>query len=93
MEIVKLSGQPHYPDAHELPNKNRQWVNGRQKSSPSGNSHPKKKNRMIIPGKMSAELQKISQQQTAANRRVLVLDGTGKRHWVRLADWNDGKAS
>lgn len=87
MEIVELFGQPHYPDAHELPNKKRQWVNGRQKSSPSGNSAPKRKHRMLIPGKMSAELQKIDQEQTKANQRMLVIDG-GKRRWVRLSEWN-----
>lgn len=93
MEIIEVVPGVQFPNAVELPNKNIRWVNGRNKSSPGGNSHPKKKNRMLIPGKMSAELQKISQQQTEANRTILVLDGTGKRHWVRLADWNNGQAS
>lgn len=79
--------QPHYPDAHELPNKKRQWVNGRNKSSPGGNSAPKGKNRMIIPGKMHAEILKVSQEQTAANRKMLVISG-GKRRWVRMKDWD-----
>lgn len=88
MEIIELFGQPHYPDAHELPNKNRRWVNGRNKSSPSGNSASKKKNRMIIPGKMHAEILKASQEQTAANKKILVIAG-GKRRWVLLKDWNE----
>lgn len=81
MEIIALGPQV-FPHAHELPNKNRRWVNGRNKSSPSGNSAPKRKNRMTIPGKMNAELMKIAQEQTRRNRMTLVISG-GKRRWVR----------
>jgi hypothetical protein len=91
MEIIEIVPGVTYPTAVELPCKNVQWMNGRNKSSPGGNSHPKKKNRMIIPGKMNAELQKAAQRQTAANRKILILVG-GKRRWVRMADWEHDQA-
>lgn len=87
MEIIEITGSS-YPNARELPNKNVRWVNGRNKSSPSGNSAPKKKNRMIIPGKMHAEILKESQARTAANKKMLVIAG-GKRRWVLMRDWNE----
>ena len=86
MEIVSITPGVTYTTAVELPNKNRQWTNGTHKSS-SGNSTNKKKNTMLIPGKLLSEIQKASQEATRANQRVLVLDGTGRRHWMRLADW------
>jgi hypothetical protein len=82
MEIVELVPGVTYPDAIELPNRNRQWVKGKNKSSPSGNNLAKKNNRMVIPGKMTVELQKLAQQQTRRNQMVMVLSG-GKRRWVR----------
>lgn len=87
MEIIEL-GLQVFPHAHELPNKNRRWVNGTNKSSSSNSGGGKHGDRMAIPGKMHAELQLAAQRQTEANRRMLVLNGTGKRRWVRIADWN-----
>jgi hypothetical protein len=86
MEIVSITPEVTFPTAVELPNKNIRWVNGRNKSSPSGNSAPRRQNRMIIPGKMHAEILKESQVRTKENARVLVISG-GKRRWMKISEW------
>ena len=84
MKVIEVTGS-RYPTAVELPNKNRRWVNGTNKSA-GGNSAPKKRNKIFIPTKMAAELQTEAQARTKAGARMLVID-RGKKRWVRLSDW------
>ncbi len=88
MEIIELVPGAHFPGAVELPNKNVRWVNGTNKSSPGGNSVPKRKGRMVIPGKMHADILKQSQEQTRRHAKILVISG-GKRRWVLASEWKD----
>lgn len=87
MEIVSITQGVTYPTAVELPSKKKRLVNGTHKSSSGNSGSGKHTHRITIPGKMHAELMIEAQRQTEANRKMLVLDGTGKRRWVRLADW------
>lgn len=91
MEVVHSTGGP-YPTAHELPNKKIEWTNGRNKSSPSGNSGNKKRKASRTQKgaglQLIADVMKAARQQTEDNRMILVIDGTGKKRWRRLKDYN-----
>jgi hypothetical protein len=85
MKIVSTTPGVTYPSAVELPNRGLRLQNGTHKSA-SQNGSAGKRHRMLLPGKMSAELQKLAQDQTRANRMMLLIEG-GKRRWIRVADW------
>jgi hypothetical protein len=76
-----------FENAHELPNGTIR-PGGKQVSNKSGGNGVKKKTpRAWMPAKMEAELKKADLEATMANRRILVIEGDGRRHFVKLAEY------
>ena len=86
MEVLEVRGP--FPDAHELPNHGGRPVAKHQKST-GGNSGAGKVKTSYVPrlsGQLLTDLQKADQQQTAANKMVMVLEN-GKRKFIRESDY------
>ena len=75
MKILELGPDRDFSHAAELPVKGARWINGTQKSSPSGNSGGVKPAR-IVPNAargVFAEQQKADRKITEQHQRILVL--------------------
>lgn len=76
-----------FPDAHELPNRNARPVNGHHKASSSNAGSANKK---AVPAAPQA-VRKRDQEITQENKMIMVIGPTGKRRFVRLADYQQSR--
>lgn len=88
MEVLEVTGTS-YPTAVELPCKRERPVGGKQKSNATGNAGTRKKKMGTPP---TPAMRKASQEATEANKTMLLVVG-GKRRFVRLADYEAGRAA
>lgn len=87
MEVLEVTGTS-YPTAIEIPVSRERPISKHQKS-PGGNSGAGSHKTSYVPrlgGKLLSEQQKLDQQITADNRKVMLLHN-GKKRFVRAADY------
>lgn len=76
-----------FENAHELPNDTVRPGGKSVSNKGGGNGVKKKVPRAWMPAKMEAELKQADLEATMANRRILVIEADGRRHFMLLAEY------
>lgn len=92
MQTIEVTATD-FRDAVPLPNKRERPVAKRQKAASNVSGSRGARRTSYLPrlsGKFLAEQQKIDQAVTAGNRMLLVITPSGKRRFIREADYQAG---
>lgn len=84
MEVIEVTKNNTYPNARELPCSRERPSNKQVGRKSGGNAGTRTRRHGYLPPARPAD-QKASQEATAANKRVLHIDGNGKRHFIKAA--------
>ena len=96
MKVKEIVPGQSYRTAVEIPlgQKYREVSNGTHKSGGNNSGSLKRKAGRVQKGaglQYLADTLKLARQQTENNKMMLVVDGTGKKHWRRVNEWSAAK--